>query len=184
MERTCLYHSEISSLIIEVIGRSRSRLRNLIRRVPFTESHKEGPVYGKIPYEPDPLWARIPCDPTSSEADCEYPLWPTSSFSMNTGEQVYRCSRLAFSVCRFSWYVRNHLLLFKNFSYQNLSLFLHSRVIISMFSVIFRFVSIFCSLFSIIFDLFYFFRSYTYKLCICFSSVLSKFFLHDVVTPA
>lgn len=76
------------------------------------------------------------------------------------------------------------LLLFKNFSYQNLSLFLRSRAIISMFSVIFRFVSIFYSLFSIIFDLFYFFRSYTYKLCMCFSSVLSKFFLHDVVTPA
>ena len=35
------------------------------------------------------------------------------------------------------------LLLFKNFSYQNLSLFLHSRSITSMFSVIFRFVSIF-----------------------------------------
>ena len=32
--------------------------------------HKEGPACGKIP-----------CDPTSSEADCEYPLDPESSKS-------------------------------------------------------------------------------------------------------
>lgn len=28
----------------------------------------------------DSLWARIPYDPTSSEADCECPLWPTFQF--------------------------------------------------------------------------------------------------------
>ena len=29
-----------------------TRLRNLVRRDPFTESRKEGSVYGRIPYEP------------------------------------------------------------------------------------------------------------------------------------
>jgi len=56
-------------------------LRNLVRRDPFTESRKEGSVYGKIPYEPgfltgpDSLRAWIPYDSASSEADCEYPLY-------------------------------------------------------------------------------------------------------------
>ena len=40
-----------------------TRLRNLVRRDPFTESRKEGSVYGRIPYEPgfltslDSLWS-------------------------------------------------------------------------------------------------------------------------------
>ena len=46
-----------------------TRLRNLVRRDPFTESRKEGSVYGKIPYEPrfltgpDSLRAWIPYEP-------------------------------------------------------------------------------------------------------------------------
>ena len=37
---------------------------NLVRKDLLAESHKEGPVYGRIPY-----------DPTSSEVDFEYPFW-------------------------------------------------------------------------------------------------------------
>ena len=117
---------------------------------------------------------------------------PLSSFLMNTGGSVplFRIGFISLQILLISAKSICYCLkiLLSSFqlilSHQNSSLFLHFWVIISIFTVIFRFISIFCFLFSIVFDLFYFFRNHTHKLFICLSGVLSKFFLHDVDTPA